>query len=316
MKRINAEMAHYEHSDSYDCFIANHYNIDLSVTECGYEKCNPFHCWGPENKPGYYFHFVLSGKGKLYVEDKVFECKAGDLFYLSPEVMAYYEADSGDPWEYKWVGFIGTRAEGLLGNTVFVDDRVQKNVSREMIEPYFDNIFSSFQSERTPELSSTGHLYLFLSWLICNYSKKNFSKEEAEERRFFSILRYISLHYTSGMKVSDISKALNYDRTYIYKLFIKHLKMSPSEFVEYLRMRLACDLLAGKQYSLQDIAIRTGYDNYNWFFTVFKRTFGLTPQEFDAIVTSEHLERNDERFLRVEHMLKRYNDFIDTGKFI
>lgn len=316
MKNQNVDKFNYEHSDSYDCFIANHYNIELSVTECGYEKCNPFHCWGPEKKPAHYFHYVLSGKGKLYIEDRVYECKAGDLFYLDPAVMAYYEADGGDPWEYKWVGFFGVRASGLLANTVFVNHRVQKNVSREKIEPYLDNIFSSFRSERTPELSSTGHLYLFLSWLICNFFVKNLSREETEERRFFSMLRYISLNYTTKLKVSDISKALNYDRTYIYKLFVKHLNMSPSDFVEYLRMRLACDLLTRKQYSLQEIAEKTGYDNYNWFFTVFKRTFGITPQEFDASLTSEHLERYDERFMIAENMIARYNEFVDEGKFL
>lgn len=316
MKNQNVDKPHYEHSDSYECFILNNYNIDLSVAECGYEKCNPYHCWGPENKSGYYFHYVLSGKGKLYIEDKVYECKAGDLFFLSPKVMAYYEADGGEPWEYKWVGFIGTRAKGLIGNTAFVKSYVQRNVSRELIEPYFDNIFSSFQSEFAPELSSTGHLYLFLAFLTCNFSVKTYSKAEFEERRFFSLLRYISLNYTSKLKVSDISKALNYDRTYIYKLFKKHLNMSPSEFIEYLRMRLACDLLAGKQYSLLEIAAKVGYDNYNWFFTVFKRMFGCTPQEFDSAATFERLEYNDERFKLVEYMLERYNDFVDKEKFI
>ena len=221
MKKLN-----YEHSESYDCFVTNSVGIDLVVFECGYEKCDPFHCWGPERKQAHFFHYVISGKGRLYIEDQCYECGPGDLFYLSPREMAYYEADGSDPWEYKWVGFTGIRAESLIGNTLFPRQPLQHRVDSLEVQTHMDNIFTSFQSERTPNLLAVGHLYLFLAWITQQFPAKQYSKEDADEQRFFTMLRFIQLKYTTKVKVSDMAEALNYDRTYIYKMFMKYIHLS------------------------------------------------------------------------------------------
>ena len=204
MKKLN-----YEHSESYDCFVTNSVGIDLVVFECGYEKCDPFHCWGPERKQAHFFHYVISGKGRLYIEDQCYECGPGDLFYLSPREMAYYEADGSDPWEYKWVGFTGIRAESLIGNTLFPRQPLQHRVDSLEVQTHMDNIFTSFQSERTPNLLAVGHLYLFLAWITQQFPAKQYSKEDADEQRFFTMLRFIQLKYTTKVKVSDMAEALN-----------------------------------------------------------------------------------------------------------
>ena len=313
MKELN-----YEHSESYDCFVNNNgIGIDLLVYESGYERCDPFHCWGPDKKQYHVFHYVLSGRGKLYIDDKCYECGAGDLFYLSPNVVSYYEADGGDPWEYKWVGFNGMRAEALVTNTRFSDDDpIVRGADGPAVEALLDNVFVSFKSDKTPNLLSVGHLYLFLAWLTQNYPARRMSEEDVNEQRFFNMLRFIQLKYTTKIKVSDMAAALGYDRTYIYKMFMKYLRMSPSDYIEGLKLKLACELMRSKKFTLTEIAGKVGYDNYNWIFTVFKRSCGMSPQEYLELPEFERLDRLDGRLKLIDDMLERYHEYVRDGKLL
>lgn len=315
MQKLN-----YNHSESYDCFFNNSsIGIDLVVYESGYECCEPLHCWGPEEKPYNVIHYVIKGKGRLFYGEKVYDITEGQLFFMSPNVISYYEADGEDPWEYKWVAFNGIRAPSIIASTQLSDDnpilKCTEEEGNEIIKS-LDDIFNSLKSEYTPNLLAVGHLYLFLSYLAKTYPKNNYTEDNMNEQRLFSILRYIQLKYTKKIKVSDISKAFNYDRTYIYKMFMKTIGMSPSEYIEGLRMKLACELIRENKLSITEIAAKTGYSDYNWFFNVFKRNFNLSPNEYAQLPELEQLRHDTDRLLKVDDMLKRYHKFIEQDVFL
>ena len=306
----------YDHSQSYDCFVNNEgYGIDFMVYESGYEHCDPLHCWGPEEKQYHVFHYVLSGKGKLYIKGKCYECGAGDLIYMGTKASCYYEADEKDPWEYKWVGFDGMRAEAVLENTVFsVANPVVHGVNRAEAEGHLDAIFQSYQTERASNLKAVGRLYLFFAWLVENFPSEKPPEAMTSEERFYSMLRYAHLHYKDGLKVSQIANALGYDRTYVYKTFMKYLNMSPSEYVETLRLKRACELIRSRKYPLSQVAAKVGFDNYAWFFTVFKRSCHMSPQQYADLPEVERVDCLDERFLKIDQMMERYHAFVNDGK--
>ena len=55
-------------------------------------------------------HFIISGKGHFSIGGKKYPLEAGYGFLITPEELAYYEADANDPWTYVWVGFGGNLA--------------------------------------------------------------------------------------------------------------------------------------------------------------------------------------------------------------
>lgn len=75
--------------------------------------------WGPAIRDHYLFHYVISGKGRLVLNNTCYHIGRGDLFLIRPSVVASYAADMDEPWEYCWVGFNGTEAERIIGLTAF-----------------------------------------------------------------------------------------------------------------------------------------------------------------------------------------------------
>ena len=82
-------------------------NIELSIFNCGLERCAPGQTWGPGIRDHYLIHLVVSGKGTFEVGGKTFEVVPGDLFFARPSQLIRYSADEQQPWEYSWVGFNG-----------------------------------------------------------------------------------------------------------------------------------------------------------------------------------------------------------------
>ena len=85
-------------------------NIELSIFNCGIERCAPGQTWGPGIRDHYLIHLVLSGKGVFEVSGRTWEVSAGDLFFARPSQLIRYTADEQQPWEYSWVGFNGACA--------------------------------------------------------------------------------------------------------------------------------------------------------------------------------------------------------------
>ncbi len=300
------------HNPSYDCYVDNHnIGLDLVVYESGYEECNPLHCWGPDKKACYVFHYVLSGKGKLYLGDRIFDIVAGDCFLVSPEDLCYYEADVDDPWKYKWVGFDGLRSKSIMSMTRFTGANPITNIlDNYKTEKFLDDIFTSYKSEFAPNIKALGNLYLFLAWLIEAYPNESRNTATTGEQNFYNMLRYISVQYKGRIKVSEMADALHYDRSYLYKMFIKQSGMSPSEYLEIFRIKKACELISDGKQNIYEIASSVGYDNYNWFFIVFKRRMGCSPEAFSKMSATERLKYDNEKLQIVDKMIQSYNHFM------
>ena len=73
-------------------------NIELSIFNCGLERCAPGQTWGPGIRDHYLIHLVVSGKGTFEVGGKTFEVVPGDLFFARPSQLIRYSADEQQPW--------------------------------------------------------------------------------------------------------------------------------------------------------------------------------------------------------------------------
>jgi hypothetical protein len=94
-------------------------NLGLAVYNTGYQKCDSQHKWGPATRDHYLIHYISAGKGVFKYGGTSYSLSTGDMFLIFPGQISSYEADSGDPWEYYWVGFNGTEAQRLINLSGF-----------------------------------------------------------------------------------------------------------------------------------------------------------------------------------------------------
>ena len=107
--------------------------------------------------------------------------------------------------------------------------------------------------------------------------------EEADKVRpvIVPAVQYIREHYFEkdfslfeAISVAYISPA------YFRRIFKAVYGITPSSFVNGLRIDRAKGLLAGSMVAMQEIAEQCGFQNEKYFFLVFKKLVGATPSEW------------------------------------
>ncbi|MFE4713286.1 AraC family transcriptional regulator [Paenibacillus sp. NPDC056722] len=85
-------------------------------------------------------------------------------------------------------------------------------------------------------------------------------------------------HFTQGtaalVGLSDKSHA------YLCRMFRKHLGMSPTQYINELRMSYAENLLLNTDMEIVEISLEIGLENVSYFYDLFKRRHSLTPHRY------------------------------------
>ena len=89
---------------------------------------------------------------------------------------------------------------------------------------------------------------------------------------------FISEHYTEKLSAAGIAAHLKVGKTQLYELSRLLYGCGVAEHIRDLRIERAKSLLSGrKDMTLAEVASQCGYDDYNYFITVFSRTVGVSP---------------------------------------
>lgn len=92
---------------------------------------------------------------------------------------------------------------------------------------------------------------------------------------------YISEHFTENIDVSHICEKFQIGKTSLYEIAKQNYGIGIAEHIRNLRIEKAKALLVDHpEMRISEIAIECGFDDYNYFITVFKRVTGQPPKQF------------------------------------
>lgn len=101
------------------------------------------------------------------------------------------------------------------------------------------------------------------------------------ESKIHNSLEYIkSNYYKSDLSIKEIAGRSFMSEVYFRKLFLKEYGISPKEYIIYLRIHKAIDLMKTGYYTLKEIAFKVGYSDEKYFSTSFKKNMGMSPSEY------------------------------------
>jgi len=122
-----------------------------------------------------------------------------------------------------------------------------------------------------------GKLLFYYKWWfeISSQKKISHSKIIAEKARL-----YIQAHYMDGnLNISDISRELYINQTYLRKMFKEEMGMTLLEFLTKYRMHMAKQLILNTDDNLSQIAELVGYNDVSYFSKCFKKYYHVSPKQ-------------------------------------
>ncbi|MBQ9920000.1 MAG: helix-turn-helix domain-containing protein [Clostridia bacterium] len=98
------------------------------------------------------------------------------------------------------------------------------------------------------------------------------------------VIEYIQNHLTENINNEDIANYMNFNISYLNRVFKKYTKMTIHAFLLERRLELAMEKLKTETTSVSEIALSSGFTDIPHFTKIFKKYVGKTPSEYRSSV--------------------------------
>lgn len=267
--------------NTYNEFNTN--NFDLNVDHYGAEICAKNYSFGPTVRDNYVLHFIVDGKGKFTIDGITTQLKTGDMFILPKGKVAFYQADGEHPWTYLWVGFSGSKAENILSKTQLLDHYFCHSTLESKLLDQIVKLtqFRDQKLDDVTELQLIAELYKLLAFLMEELPSKSMSDSNILIQNYIKqTKKIIHTQYSKTLKVSQIAKKLNLNRSYLYKIFKEETGYSLKDYLIQIRMEKSADLLTSTTFHISEIANAVGFPDALAFSKAFKKHFSQSPSNY------------------------------------
>jgi AraC family transcriptional regulator of arabinose operon len=293
---------------AYKLEFAGEQTGSLYVNCCGLSRTEPLHSFGPALKPHYLIHYILSGKGRFSIGGKEYPLEAGYGFLITPDELAFYQADEEEPWVYVWVGFSGVQAAEYIGNIgLSVQQPVFKSDASEELYDIVKDMMEHNTCGLSNDLRRNGQLGIFLS-IIAEGSRVT-EKSEADRANTYvrKAVAFIQSNYCNPIKVTDVADYVCINRSYLYTLFQSSMGMSPQQFLATFRITKATELLQLTSLPIESIALSCGYQDPLVFTKAFRQMKKMSPTAYRKEIRQGGIRRNKEHLKQVEDFINQIN---------
>lgn len=250
---------------------------DFFVRNIGYHNFAFAPPWNYEHTQSFHtLHFIISGKGVLLLNGKTYAIGPDSIFYIDNSSKFAYYPDPNDPWEYVFFEFDGVFAKNVLEGT---------GLSREQPVSKPKNPFTLKNYLHPAFLEPPSYAYAVSAFFytIDQLSLGGRADIKKNTRREFvdNIKSYIQVKFFDpDFSVDSLSKSLFISHSHMCRIFKQYEKITVINYIKNTRLNNAASLLATTNHTLKNVALMSGFKEYEYFFRAFKKHFGETPTEY------------------------------------
>lgn len=243
--------------------------------------------------------YCYCGEGTLTIKDRD-NAFHGGMFSVIPKDIPHTtntKADTYSQWEYIFIDTDSILKELFCKNVLWKKESI-KRINQvwhfcgvEENRPVSDLILSILRVMREQKALYMEEVKGLLTALLIELVRWNETDTDTEysESEFFTggvesilykSLDYVGSHYDRPLKVQDIAKECHISETHFRRLFTEHIKMTPVEYINKVRVEMACSDLKNTNLSVSSIAVKNGFQNISTFNRNFKKLMKETPKQW------------------------------------
>lgn len=259
----------------------------IYLQEAGEFFAGPEYYTVREGFASYLLKYTVSGCGVLEYQGQQYMVPSGHVYWIDcRKRQRYYVNKSVGSWHVIWVHFFGGNAQFYYD--LFLKQNGGSPVAAMPVGSPVYNILSSLleQSSGGGIQQKNDLLYAnLLNQLVseCTLATMVSSHPDDIPQTIRSVQMYLMQNFRERVTLEDLGNQFNLNPFYLQKQFKRYIGQSPSEYVIYLRMTSAKELLRNTGKSIGEIAAEVGIDNLGYFTRLFKKQEGVPPHEYQKL---------------------------------
>ena len=229
-------------------------------------------------------YYLAKGATKYLIDDEIYPVEPGNIVFIPKG--HYHMTDNG---EY----------ENVERYLISFDDDLFDSDTRVILDELSEHRLISISLSRIEEIQSLFdrfkhyaamdgeignavrkiHALAILSF-ICRH-KREFTPEVSETDRIaHQVSEYISANYSDELSLSLLSRKFSISESHLSRKFKEVVGIGLNEYITFVRIMNAERLLSEGSLSITEVAAECGFNDPNYFSTVFKKIKGVTPLKF------------------------------------
>ena len=140
-------------------------------------------------------------------------------------------------------------------------------------------------SEKAKNIYADLNLKELLIRLLQSQHLMQISQEASDKNnhsRLHYILHFIQQNLTEKIAVDALSRKAYMSRNEFYRWFREQFGVSPLEYINRERIKLAKQLMSDQKNSITQVSHQCGFTDVNYFVRLFKKAEGITPGSYRA----------------------------------
>lgn len=224
----------------------------------------------------------LSKEAYISVENNTYPMSYGYVCITRPgekHSCIYDDKHFPNSHEYYAIHFSARGNESLL-DLFFKRPAGQNNLLILPFEISERIIFLCSALIRTSEnsLKAQFDFWNILCMLTENFQNKDMTRLNKYPDMFVT-LNYINKNFTEPIYMETLAKISDVSVSTLERHFLRIFNMTPKEYVKQKRLEYAAQLLQNGE-SVSNAALKSGFNDYSRFISIFKKQFGITPLKY------------------------------------
>ena len=268
---------------------------DISLLQLGTSHCKA-DALIEEHAHWNYFELtvVTSGRGVVTTDGVSVPVKQDDIFVSFPFDVHSIKVSEDASMNYDFFAFLVYDKELLseLQNIVFLNkDPLKRIIKNERLKQLVST--AVYEMSEDKKLKSVYLETLFKQIVIqvirsFNNQSSSASIPIKKDELCYRIMGYIAANIYSIRSLREITEELNYDYTYLSKIFKNNTSQTISDYYNFQRLETACALIRETDLNFTQISEKLNYSSVYSFSKAFKKRYAISPMDYKKAVISKH----------------------------
>ena len=250
----------------------------------------------------YYMELIYMTSGTVHIScnEKEFELKEGTMLIIPPQTVHSIYCDEDSDYHYICIKFNTVRlqfVESYLPNPAILFRSILKQpnpplafTAEDLDEPRLRDYFEkSVEEVRNKDYGYNTLVYSMLSGLVIRIIRYWFAMgltiapkthTDAENYSIEDVISYIDGHAHENISVNTLAEMCHMSYSYFAKVFREQYGQSCKQYIEFIRLCKAENLLLFTDRDLTAIAADTGFSDCSHLIRCFKKNYGTTPKQY------------------------------------
>lgn len=143
-------------------------------------------------------------------------------------------------------------------------------------------IFEEMQNKNTYYRECVGGLAYTLLYEIARFNGRGNAQSCGKNNslQLENAIEYVERNYPNNFKIADLANECHMSETHFRRVFQEKMNMTPVEYVNFVRIKKACELIDKTDISMEDVAEKVGFITPSTFNRNFRRIIGTSPYQW------------------------------------